>query len=138
MIVRISLKVKKRYDRHSFSLKFSFVNFWCTWPINMKSKIWGSKMKIENNANLCWGFELPKPLLDTIVFFREMKSSIYFFAMVHSAQKTAIKCNLRNYAVWFKCKKEYPPSVGSNLVQFEVQFGFWRFGRFKVQFLGKN
>ena len=28
-------------------------------------------------------------------------------------------------------------SVGSNLVQFEVRFGFLRFGRFEVRFLGQ-
>ena len=28
-------------------------------------------------------------------------------------------------------------SVGSNLVRFEVRFGFLRFGRFEVRFLGK-
>ena len=27
-------------------------------------------------------------------------------------------------------------SVGSNLVRFEVRFGFWWFGRFEVRFLG--
>ena len=28
-------------------------------------------------------------------------------------------------------------SVGSNLVRFEVRFGFLRFGRFEVRFLGQ-
>ena len=47
------------------------------------------KLKIKQTMMHSWGCESPKPLLDTIVFFCEMKSSIYFFfAMVHSAQKS--------------------------------------------------
>ena len=37
------------------------------------------KLKIKQTMMHCWGCESPKPLLDTIVFFCEMKSSIYFF-----------------------------------------------------------
>ena len=36
-----------------------------------------------------------------------------------------------------KISNDLKTSVGSNLVRFEVRFGFLRFGRFEVRFLGQ-
>ena len=44
--------------------------------------------------------------------------------------------SLNTFPIYFPT--DFEISVGSNLVRFEVRFGFWRFGRFEVRFLRTN